>query len=216
MLTALCWPSPAIAQSDPSASRFELGIGALWIGAEPLGTKTATETTGAGATAALFSSSSELAGAAGIEARVGVRLTRSLAAEADASYLKPQLRIAISGDAEGAAPVTATETIQQVTIGGNVLWYLTRWRGSRRFVPFAMAGAGYLRQLHEQGTLLQTGRFYQFGGGVSALLVSGGHLRTKGVGIRADVRALVRARGVAFDGGSSTSPAAGASLFVRF
>jgi hypothetical protein len=79
-----------------------------------------------------------------------------------------------------------------------------------------MAGAGYLRQLHEQGTFLQTGSFYQFGGGVSGLLVPGGRFHTKGVGVRADVRALIRSKGVAFDGGSKTSPAAGAALFVRF
>lgn len=217
VLCALCgWSSPALAQSGPPASRFELGIGALWIGGEPLGTKTATETTGAGGTLALFSSSSELAGAAGVEGRVGVRLARSLVAEVEASYLKPQLRIAISADAEGAAAVTATETIQQFTIGGNLLWYLPGHRWSPRFAPFATAGGGFVRQLHEQATLLETGRFYQFGGGVSALVVSRGRFHAKGVGLRADVRALIRSKGVAFDDGSKTSPAAGVSAFVRF
>jgi hypothetical protein len=113
--------------------------------------------------------------------------------------------------------VTATETVQQFTLGGNVLWYLMESRRpSRRFAPFAMAGAGYLRQLHEQGTLLATGRFYQVGGGVSGLLVSRRHFHTTGVGVRADVRALVRSKGVAFDDGSRVSPAAVAALFVRF
>ena len=73
-----------------------------------------------------------------------------------------------------------------------------------------------MRQLHEQATLLDTGRFYEFGGGVSGLLVSRRHMHTKGIGVRADLRALVRSKGVAFDGGSKMSPAAGASLFVRF
>jgi len=218
MLATLCgWSSPALAQFGPPASRLEVGFGALWIGAEPLGTRPATETTGVGGAAVLFNSSSELAGAVGIEGRVGLRLSRSLVAEAEASYLKPQLRIAISADAEGAAAVTATETVQQFTLGGNVLWYPmgARW-SSRRFAPFAMAGAGYLRQLHDQGTLLATGRFYQVGGGVSGLLVSRRHFRTNGIGVRADVRALVRSEGVAFDGGSKVSPAVGAALFVRF
>jgi hypothetical protein len=209
-------PSSALAQFGPPVSRWEAGIGALWIGAEPLGTRGATETTAPGGDAPLFNSSSDLAGAAGIEGHVGVRLSSSLLAEAEASYLKPQLRIAISGDAEGAAAVTATETVQQFTVGGNVLWYLFQSRWPRRFAPFAMAGAGYLRQLHELGTLLETGRFYQVGGGVSGLLVQGRHFHTKGVGVRADLRALVRSKGVAFDGGSKVSPAAGASLFVRF
>ena len=209
-------PSPALAQLGSPASRLELGIGALWIGADALGTKAATETTGAGATATLFSTSSELAGGVGTAGRVGVRLSRTLTVEAEASYAKPQLRIAISGDSEGAAATTATETVQQFTVGGNVLWYLMADRWPRRFAPFALAGAGYLRHLHDQGTLLQTGRFYQVGGGVSGLLISRPHFHTKGVGVRADLRALIRSQGVAFDGGSMAAPAAGASLFVRF
>lgn len=207
----------AIAQPpDPPSARFEVGIGVLWLGQQPLGTKTAAETTGAGSTRALFDSSSSLAGATGLAGRVGVRVTRAFVAEAEASYLKPQLRVAISGDAEGAAAVTASETIQQFTIGGGVLWYLPTGRRAPRFVPFAMAGGGYLRQLHDLATLVETGRFYQFGGGASYLLVSGRHLHTKGVGVRLDVRALTRSKGVAFDGGSKTSPAVGASAFVRF
>src|SRR5258708_40343318 len=94
--------SPALAQSSAaSAYRFEVGAGVVWMGREPIGTRTATETTGAGGTASLFNTSSELGGAAGFDGRIGVRLSRLLVAEAEASYLKPQLRIAISGDTEG-------------------------------------------------------------------------------------------------------------------
>jgi len=214
---AMLQASAAFAQSaDPPRPRFELGIGALWIGRQPLGTKAATETTGAGGSTALFNTSSDLASAAGIDGRIGVRVTRSVVAEAEASYLKPQLRITISGDVEGAAAVTATETVQQVTIGGGVLWYLTNRAWTRRFAPFVMAGGGYLRQLHDQATLVETGRFYQFGGGATYLLASSRHFHTKGIGARVDVRALIRSKGVAFDGGAKTSPAVGVSAFVRF
>jgi hypothetical protein len=208
--------SAAFAQGgDPPASRVELGIGAYWIGRQPLGTTTASETTASGGKATLFTASSDLAGASGFAGRAGVRITRSLVVEAEASYVKPQLRIALSGDSEGAAPVTATETIQQYMIGAGVLWYVPMAR-TARFAPFATAGGGYLRQMHEQATLVDTGHFYQFGGGASVLLVSGRHFGTKGIGARVDARAVIRAKGVAFDGGSKTSPAAGVSLFVRF
>jgi hypothetical protein len=207
--------SAASAQAT-DASRLELGIGLRWIGGQPLGSRTATETTSTGSTSALFSTASELAGAAGIDGRLGVRLSRWLAAEAEASYGKPQLHIATSADAESAAAVTATETIQQFTVGGNVLWRLPGKAWSPRFAPFASAGAGYLRQLHDPGTLVETGRFYQVGGGVNALVVSTRRFHTTGIGVRADVRALVRSRGVAFDKGSQVSPAAGVALFVRF
>ena len=217
VLCALCgFASSAAAQPADPGPRFNLGIGVIWDGRQPLGGNIAKETTAAGGASTLFSTSSELAGAAGAAARLGVRLTRSLVAEAEASYLKPELRIAISGDAENAAAVTALDTTQQFTIGGGVVWYLPGRRWSPRFAPFATAGGGYLRQLHEQNTFLQTGRYYQLGGGLSTLLVKDPHVHIKGVGIRADLRALVRSKGVAFDGGSKTSPAAGLSAFVRF
>ena len=207
--------SSAFAQADPPAYRVDVGIGVVGIGRQSLGDKATTETTASGDSLALFHAASELGGAPGIGAHVGVRVTRALVVEADASYVKPQLRIALSGDSEGAAAVTATEDVQQFTIGGGILWYLPV-RTPPRLAPFVTGGGGYLRQLHERATLVETGRYYQFGGGVSLLLVTGRHFHTKGIGARAEARAMVRARGVAFDGGSKTSPAAGVSMFVRF
>ena len=205
----------ALAQSaDPPFPRFEAGLGGLWMRRQPLAENTVTETTGAGGARPLFQSSSELSGASGFAGRLGVRVTGSLVAEGEASYGKPQLRIALSGDAEGAAAVTATETVQQFTIGGGLLWYVPV--RTERLAPFAMAGGGYLRQLHEGATLIETGRFYQFGGGVSVLLLPGKRFHTEGVGARVDARAVIRSRGVAFDGGSTTSPAVGVSAFVWF
>ncbi len=210
-------PSAAFAQAaDSPPTRFEVGFGVLWIGSQPLGASGANETTGAGGATPLFSTTSELASAAGIDGRIGVRVTRSLVAEAEASYLKPQLRIAISGDTEGAAALTAMETIQQFTVGGGVLWYVPNRGWSPRVAPFAMAGAGYLRQLHEQNTLVETGSFIQFGGGAALLLSSQPRFHMKGIGVRADLRAIRRSKGVAFDGGGRTAPALGASAFVRF
>jgi hypothetical protein len=209
-------PAAFAQAADPQQTRFEAGLGAIWIGHQPLGTGSANETTSAGGSTPLFSTSSDLASAAGIDGRIGVRVTGSLVAEVEASYAKPQLRVAISGDFEGAAAVTATETIQQVTIGGGLVWYLPSRRRAPRFAPFAMAGGGYLRQVHDQATLIETGHFYQFGGGATYLLVSSPHVHTKGIGARIDVRALIRSKGVAFDGGSKTSPAVGVSAFVRF
>jgi hypothetical protein len=206
---------PVRAQSAVLSSRVEAGVGVLWIGQQPLGDRTVTETTGSGGARALFTSSSDLAAASGFAGRIGVRLSRSLVAEAEGTYGKPQLRIALGNDIEGAASTTAAETIQQFTVGGGVLWYLPRVR-STRLAPFATVGGGYLRQLHEQATFVETGRFLQVGGGASILLVTGRHFHTRGMGARVDARAVIRSKGVRFDGGSTTSPAAGVSAFVRF
>jgi hypothetical protein len=219
-LGALCmlgaFSTTAFAQSSAPASRLELGVGVRWIGTEQLGVRSATETTGSGGTSPLFSTTSELGGAVGLDGRVGVRVFRDLVVEAQGAYMKPELRIAISADAEGAAPVTATETIQQFTIGGDVVWYLPLHRSSPRLTPFAIGGAGYMRQLHDSGTLVDTGSFYHVGGGVSVLLGSGGRWHTKGLGVHADVQAFIRSNGVAFGDGAKASLAAGASFFVRF
>jgi hypothetical protein len=205
----------AWAQSAAPSSRVELGVGVSWIGGQPLGDTTANETTAAGSTRPLFTASSDLGAAAGFAGRAGVRLTRSLVAEAEGAYTKPQVRIALTADAESAADVTAVETVEQFSIGGGVLWYLPT-RGLGRIAPFATAGGGYLRQLHEQGTLVETGSFYQIGGGASVLLITGRHFLTKGMGARVDVRAMARSKGIKFDGGSTWSPAAGVSAFLRF
>lgn len=207
--------SPVSAQAAVPSSRLELSAGVLWIGQQPLGDTTITETTSTGAPRTLFTTSGELAAAPGFAGRVGVRLTRSLVAEAEASYIKPQLRIALGNDVEGAASTTAAETVEQFTIGGGALWYLPGAR-TRRVAPFATAGGGYLRQLHEQETFVETGRYVRFGGGASILLVTGRHWHSKGIGARVEAGAVIRSRGVRFDGGSTTSPAAGVSAFVRF
>ena len=208
--------APALAQpADPPTSRFEVGIGGGWIGHMRLGDLAATETTASGGSATLFTASSELASAGGLTARVAVRITHALRADVNASYSKPQLRIALGGDSEGAAAVTAAESIQQFLVGADVLWLLPVPQRPR-LEPFVLAGGGYLRQLHEAATLVETGHYFDVGGGVSFLLATGRHFHTKGAGVRVDARAVVRSKGVAFDGGSRTSPAAGASLFVRF
>jgi hypothetical protein len=206
---------PVSAQTAVLSSRLELGAGVLWMGQQALGDTTVTETTSTGGTRTLFTASSELAAAAGFAGRVGVRLTRSLVAEFEGAYLKPQLRIALANDVEDAASTTATETVEQFTVGGGALWYLPGV-GTRRVAPFATVGGGYLRQLHEQETFVETGSFFQFGGGASILLVTGRHWHSTGIGARVDARAVIRAKGVSFDGGSTTSPAVGVSAFVRF
>ena len=90
LCAAVLQATPAFAQSSAApAYHLEVGVGVIWMGLEPIGTRAATETTGAGGTAGLFTTSSELTGAAGFDGRIGVRLSRSLAAEVEASYLKP-------------------------------------------------------------------------------------------------------------------------------
>jgi hypothetical protein len=204
----------AHAQTAADRGRFEIAAGVLWSGPLSLGAAPATEVAPSGRFT-LFSTSTELTAAAGIEARVGVRLTPMIEVEGSSSYAQPRLQSAISGDAENGASLTASESLRQFTVNGAAVVNITRWRIGSRATPFALAGGGYLRELHEGNTLAVTGQTFFAGGGVKYLLVSRPH-RLKGVGVRADVRALVRRKGVAFDTALRTSAAFAASLFVRF
>ena len=213
---ALVRAQPALSPI-PEPGRMELGIGAIWIGRASLGSRDANETTGTGGTFRLFASSTELASASGVEGRVAVRVMRRLDAEVFASYTTPQLQAHIDSDAESSsAPLTIAGTIQQFAIGGAALWYPRVPRLGGRARLFVRGGAGYLRQLENDGTLIVTGRTYEAGAGLTFMVVSRARGLWKGIGARADARAVVRQKGVAFDDRAHVSPAAGASLFVRF
>ena len=207
---------PAHAQSsDALPGRFEIAAGASWIGSLSLGSRDANETTSTLTTARLFSSSATLAGAPAVDGRVGVRLTRSLMVEGEASFSQPEIRVEITNDVEaGSVTVMPTERTQQFTVGGGLVWYVPV--RTSRIAPFLAGGGGYLRQLHETATLVVTGRYYQFGGGVVYPLTSRSAARLKATGLRLEAGALIRVNGVAFDSAAHLTPAAGASFFIRF
>ena len=210
---------PAAQAQPPQAAgpgRIEAAFGGLWFGRQPLGTADANETTPTGGALKIFATSSELARVFGLEGRVAIRLLSSLEAEVQGSYSEPQLKVAIGSDSEGAPAVTAVETVQQFTIGGGAVWYVPARALGSRVVPFVTGGVGQLRQMHQDRVLLETGRYFQVGGGVKAFFVSRPRGFVNAVGARVDVRALVRRDGVAFDDRGHASPSVGVSAFVRF
>jgi len=213
MLGSLASNREAAAQGVLESGRLEISAGAAWLGGLTFGSAAATETTPSGSSFSLFNTSSELGGAAAFDARVGVRVAGSLVVEADATYARPELRVTIANDVESAPSITAAERLQQYMIGGGATWYVP---GRSRIVPFVAGGGGYLRQLHDRALLVETGTYFQAGGGVLYVLSSHPGNRLKATGIRADVRAVILKDGVAFDGGRHTAPAAAASLFLRF
>src|SRR5438067_8294469 len=160
----------AAAQSQSLPGTLELAIGTVWSGAQSLGSRDANLSTGTGGTLRLFSSSSELGAVAGIEARVGLKVKRTVEVEGVVSYARPELRTTISGDTENGLGVTAVESVHQYQFGGSVLRYLPI-HSSRRagLMPFAFGGASYLRQLHEGAALIATGQTYHAGGGAKVL-----------------------------------------------
>ena len=122
------------------------------------------------------------------------------------SYGASDLNVTLNSDAEGAASVTASERIRQFTLEGAAVMELTPWRFGARGMPFLSGGAGYVRALHEDRVLVDTGALWFAGGGVDLLFGS--------TGLRFDARALFQ-RGVINDDVHAT-PALGASVFMRF
>ena len=198
--------------------RLEFAGGIVWAGGQSLGSQEANLTTGTGSTFRLFSSTSDLLGAAGFEGRVAVRVTRTVDASVSMSYAKPELRTRVTNDLENSAGATVSESVQQYLVGGGIDWYVASRRSGARIRPFIGGGAAYLRQLHEGATLVATGMSYDAGGGIKLLLASRTRPRQRlsAAGVRLDARMIVRIKGITFDGRRSIAPAAAASMFVRF
>ena len=216
LLVVLCLAATsrgAAAQNALESGRLEISAGAAWLGTQTFGSATATETTPSGGAFSLFTTSSELGSATAFDARVGVRIAGTLVVEADATYARPELRVTVANDVESGPSITAAERLQQYMIGGGATWYVP---GRSRIVPFVTGGGGYLRQLHDRALLVETGTYYQVGGGVLYLLSSRQDRRLKATGIRVDVRAVSLTDGVAIDGGRHSAPAVAGSFFVRF
>lgn len=216
MVAAAGGTASAQPRSAGRPARVELGVGLTWIGVASIGGSDANETTPGGGSSRLFSTSTDLGAAPGVDARVGVRLTDLLQIEGAASYSTPSVRTTIGNDVETSDLTIATEAVKQIVVEADVLVFLSRQRAGKRGTPFISAGAGYLRQLHEGATLVQTGRTFQAGGGVKFVLAARNRSPLKTVGVRADARAVARVSGVTLDGRTHLSPALGAGLFFGF
>jgi hypothetical protein len=216
LLTAMHVTAASAQSGTAVPGRLEFDGGVLWMGAQSLGSRDATLTTGTGSTLRLFGTTSDLGAVAGVEGLVGVKVTRAMEVHAAGSYATPQLSTRVSNDTENAAAATAIESVRQYTIGGGLIWYAPLRRSTSRLKPFVGGEVAYLRQLHEGSTLVATGQSYSVGGGAKLLLAVRTRKRAKALGFRFDGRVVVRTKGITFDGRRSIAPAAGASLFVRF
>ncbi len=210
----LAAPGVASAQAPVAPPRVEVGGGVRWVGGAALGDMDATLGTASGGTFTQFGSSSELGPTPAVEGRVGVRLTRSLWAEANVSYGTTELRTRLDSDVESIPDTTVSESIARYTIEGALVASLDGWRLGA-VVPFVSVGGGYLRELHEGRTLVESGRLFHAGGGVTVPLRTQAGAGTT-VGVRADARAIVRSGGVQFDDDVMIVPAAGVSVLFRF
>ena len=221
---ALCvngWGRPVAAQDRedaPSLRRHHVAIsgGLNLAGGYPIGDATAdlrgNGLGGSPPSFTLFRAESSVEAAAGGELRVGFGLSRNVAIEVGVGYSSPDIRTALSQDAEADAITIDAEQLAQYVIDVGATWQLPRPVIAARVRPFVTGGAGYLRQLYDERTLVETGRIYYLGGGVRAWL-RGGDGRRRSLGIRSDVRATWRQDGVEFEEKTRLWPSVTAMIF---
>ena len=204
-----------VGAQDGNRGRIEVSGGVRWIGEMGLGAAAANESTPGGGTRPLFNSVTTLDGSVGGAAALGVRLSRLLRAELAFAYSPTHISSRVTSDAEGVADVTVREPVTQLTVEGGVLAQPGRWR-TRRLQPFLTAGIGYLRQLNDGRTLVQSGQSYYVGGGLYYVRASARPGRLKSTGVRVDLRALILHGGVLPDQSAGAAPAIAAAVFARF
>jgi hypothetical protein len=210
-------PGRSLAQSvEPPLHRLELAAGVGFLGGAALGTADADIRSGASSDPyRLFTTSSRSSDARVVDLRAGVDLTRRFGVEARAVFGHPEMRTAISSDAERAPDLTASERLDHYFIDGGIVIRLDEWRikGVR---PFVSAGGGHLRQLHEGLTVVETGRVFYVGGGARRIVMQHPRGLLRAFGVRGDVRLNVVSGGITVEDETRRQISASASLFVMF
>lgn len=211
---------PVSAQTPPPrpVHRFEASVGGVWMSGAGLGGNPA-ELRGNSTPPeefTLFATDTRIERSAGFDGRVAFWITRSIALEAGFVMTTPVVQTRVSRDAEGAEALTLEEDLDQYFVEAAAVLLLERFRLGERTVPFVSGGGGYLRQLHEGRTLVQTGQVYHVGGGLRHWL----HLRERGflraAGVRVDARAYILVDGFSLDDSPRPHGAISGSFFVTF
>lgn len=200
-----------------ATAQVTVSAGGGWAGGHPVGSSAATLRTNAPGAApppfTLFAVETRMAPAPVGEARVGVAVTRRLTLEGGVAFARRRLAFAISGDPEAQAQSYPGESVQHYQFDAGVAWQLPM-RRTPRLAPFVTGGGGYLRQLHQDRTLVKSGQVYYAGGGARYWL-RGGPDSPRAAGVRGDLRLNVKRRGIEFADRTRMYPTVSLHLFVR-
>jgi hypothetical protein len=210
----------AFAQAPPPG-RLDVSLAGVWASGVSLGGTSATLTPNqATADVTLFETETVLSSASNVELRVSYLLTDEWAAETGVSYGRPEVQTTISSDAELAASSTvlATERLHEYVFDASVVYQPRGWQfADGRARLFLLAGAGYLRDLHEQRFVIEHGvRYHLVGGAKYLFAVRPGRL-IRGLGVRLDARFYLRDGGVELaEESARPAGALGAALLLVF
>jgi hypothetical protein len=193
-----------------------LGAGIGFLGGASLGDADANLRTSAPSDPyRVFATSSRQAGSVALDLRAAVDLTRRFGLEAHALFGHPEMHTDVTGDVENAPAVEAVERLDNYLIDGGIVFKLEEFRVGG-WLPFAAAGAGYLRQLHEGLTFTEDGHLFYVGGGARRMFMIRATGFVRGVGARGDARFDVLSGGITVEDKSRNHISASASIFVVF
>jgi hypothetical protein len=219
-LALLAWASVAAAQTNRAPagpSRFTVSAGLIVNGGYDVGDRNAELRGNSGNNSTpfiLFRADGALERVAGLEARFGFALTRALSIEVGGTVTKPELRVTVTSDPEVSGTTLVGETVSQYTVDVGAIVKLPWPRRASGVRPYAMGGAGYLRQLHEDQLLVETGHTIFGGGGVEyALRAPGGR---HPLGVRAEARLARRFGGIDFEDKTRSHPSLSVLGFLGF
>jgi len=194
-----------------------VSVGGGWTSREPLGTVTAsTRATGLGTATpslfTLFTAESSLQAARRAELAIAVPVTRTLSVEVLGTSARPILATSIGRDAEGAPATTVSERVEDYTVGGRVVYDLPGLSIGSRARPYVVAGGAYLRQLHEDRVLVESGQVWTAGAGVRVWLR--GARQGRPLGLTAEVSWHRRTGGITFKDSGRLLPSVSLRLFA--
>jgi hypothetical protein len=212
VLLVLLTPVVASAQQS-SGHRTEVGGDVLWLTGVKFNDVNANETGFGGATRVVFRTSTRLEQAVCPEAKVVVGLTSTIDAEGAVAFGRTHLSTAITTDPE-AASATVSEPVTLYLLQGGVAAHLARWQKGRA-APFASAGIGYLRQLHEGHALVQNGKSWYVGGGLRYPLKDDAARGLNSAALRLELRATILTGGSTVDGATHVLPTVIAGVFFH-
>jgi hypothetical protein len=199
-----------------ASAQVTINGGLGWSGGYGTGGSSAQlRTNAAGATPppfTLFTVDSRVTPSPGGEVRVGVSITPRVAIEGGALFSRPRLGFSIAGDREAAAQEFEGESLQHYVFDAALLWNVPVIHRPK-FRTFAIGGGGYVRELHQDRTLVESGQIYYLGGG-ARYWVRGGAESNRSIGLRGDVRINMRRNGIDFDNESRIYPTISVLMFV--
>jgi hypothetical protein len=192
--------------------KLEFAVGTILEGPSSAGTTRAELLDPAGNPVTLFEATHRTTAAVGLAGGVSYRIRPRFALELSGVWTRPDFESKISDDFEGAADTTLALGMHRFSVELSAVRHFGR-RGALE--PYARIGAGWLRELTRDRTLVDDGVAAHVGGGLKYWLREGRPGWLGDIALRADVRLAIRRGGIALgDAGTRWSPDVVAGLVI--